>query len=49
MAKRINEMEAQFIAGIKAGLSPKESAKKSGFPLKEFIRWKQNRFYRGIK
>ena len=34
MAKRINEMESQFIAGIKAGLSPTESAKNAGYSIK---------------
>jgi hypothetical protein len=34
MAKRINEREAQFIAGIKAGLSNTESAKNAGYSLK---------------
>ncbi len=34
MAKRINEMEAQFIAGIKTGLSPTESAKNAGYSIK---------------
>ena len=34
MAKRINEMESQFIAGIKAGLTQQQAALNAGYSPK---------------